>query len=118
MDAIHLLLAYATVAAVVVGLSWSTLLVTGKRPLGPSFERFQAAVVSLVIVAAVSGAVLLAAGARPADGLHLLYAAVAVAVIPLARSFLARAGDRRAAALLLVGFVALGAMIYRLFTTG
>ena len=38
--------------------------------------------------ARASGLVLLAVGARPAEGLHLLYAIVAIALIPLARSFL------------------------------
>ena len=104
----------ATVGAV----AWSVVLVASGRPAGPGFERFQAAVVSLFVVGAASGALLLFAGARPTDGLHLLYAVIAVAVIPLARSFLGRTSDRRASALLLAAFVVLGALTYRLFTTG
>ena len=64
------------------------------------------------------GLVMLAAGSRPADGLHLFYAVIAIALVPLARSFLGRATARASAALLLVAFVALGGVIYRLFTTG
>jgi hypothetical protein len=75
-------------------------------------------VVSLLIVGAASGAILLATGARPADGLHLLYAAIALAVVPLARSFTGRSNRRGTATLLLAAFVVLGAVLYRLLTTG
>lgn len=118
LDGIHRLLAYAIVAVTVAGIGWSVLLVVAGRVGGPAFERFQAAVVSLLVVSAASGLVLLAIGARPADGLHLLYAIVAIALIPLARSFLGRATGRRAAVLLLAAFVVLGGLVYRLFTTG
>ena len=73
---------------------------------------------SLLIVASASGLLLLLTGSRPSESLHLLYAGVAVAVIPLARSFLGRASRRRAGLLFLVAFVVLGAVVYRLFTTG
>lgn len=118
LDLIHRLLAYAGAAATVGGIAWSLALVVSGRPAGPGFVRYQAAVVSVFVVGAASGALLMLAGQRPTEALHLLYAVIAVAVIPLARSFLARAGDRRAAALLLVAFVVLGAVTYRLFTTG
>lgn len=117
LDGIHGLLAYGAVAITVAGIGWSLLVVAG-RAGGPAFERFQAALVSVLVVCAASGLVLLAAGARPADGLHLLYAIVAIALIPLARSFIGRANARVAGALLFAAFVVLGAVIYRLFTTG
>ena len=118
MDGIHRLLAYGIVAVTGAGIGWSVLLVVAGRAGGPAFERFQAAVVSLLVVGAASGLVLLATGARPADGLHLLYAMVVIALIPLARSFLGRANGRAAVALMLAAFVVLGAVVYRLFTTG
>ena len=118
LDGIHQSLAYAIVAFTAVGIGWSVFLALTRRPGGPAFERFQAAVVSLLVVGGVSGLVLLATGARPTEGLHLLYAVVAIALIPLARSFLGRANARAAAGLLLVAFVVLGAVVYRLFTTG
>lgn len=118
MDGIHRLLAYVAVAVTVAGIGWSVFLVAAGRTGGPAFERFQAAVVSLLVVGAASGLVLLATGARPADGLHLLYTIVATALIPLARSFLGRMSGRAAAGLLLAAFVVLGGLIYRLFTTG
>ena len=118
LDLIHRLLAYGAAAAAAGGIAWSLVLVVSGRPAGPRFERYQAAVVSVFVVGAASGGLLMLAGSRPTEGLHLLYAVIAVAVIPLARSFLGRAGDKRAAALLLVAFVVLGAVTYRLFTTG
>ena len=118
MDGIHRLLAYAGVALAVAGIGWSFVLVAAGRASGPAFERFQAAVVSVLMVGGVSGLVMLATGSRPSEGLHLLYAIVAITLIPLARSFVGRAQGRRASLLLLAGFVVLGAVMYRLFTTG
>jgi hypothetical protein len=118
MDALHRLLAYGAVGAAAIGIGWSAIATVTRRSGGPSFERFQAGVVATLIVGAASGLIMLAAGDRPTEGLHLLYAVIAIALIPLARSFLGRADGRRAAALLLAAFVVLGAVLYRLFTTG
>ena len=118
IEAIHLVLAYGSGATAVVGIAWSLGLLATGRPGGRRFEQAQAAVVAVLVVAAVSGGLLLLSGSRPGEGLHLVYALVALAILPLARSFLGRAGPRRAAALLLVAFVVLGAVTYRLFTTG
>lgn len=118
MDLIHRLLAWTAVAGVVAGVGWSAALAISGRTGGPAFERFQAAVVSLLVIAAASGLGLLALGARPTEGLHLLYAAIAVGLIPLARSFLGRATGRRATGLLLIAFAVLGGVLFRLFTTG
>lgn len=118
MDTIHQFLAYAVLAAVVGGAVWSAALARTGRTGGARFEQYQAAVVSLIILGAAIGLIMLASGSRPADGLHLLYAVIAIAVIPLARSFLGGTGGRRAGALMLAAFVALGAIGYRLLTTG
>lgn len=118
MDALHLVLAYGAVAGAAIGIGWSAILVITRRAGGPAFDRFQAAVVAALIIGAASGLLRLASGASPVDGLHLLYAAIAIGLIPLARSFMGRAGGRGPAALLLVAFVVLGALVFRLFTTG
>jgi len=118
VDAIHSLIAYVAILAVAAGIGWSVLLALRGRTGGAGFERFQAAVVSLLIVGGASGLILLATGARPADGLHLLYAGIAIVVVPLARSFIGRPGRRGIAPLILTAFVVLGAVLYRLFTTG
>ena len=118
LDGIHRLLAYAVAAITVAGIGWSVVLVATGRAGGSAFERFQAAVVSLLVVGSASGLVLLATGARPAEGLHLLYAIVAIALIPLARSFFGRLDGRASAALVVVAFVVLGGIAYRLLRTG
>lgn len=118
LEVIHRLIAYGAIPLIVAGIGWSIFLVAARRPGGAAFDTFQAAVVSVLFVGSVSGAILLATGERPTDGLHLLYAAVAVAMVPLARSFTARSSERATAALLLAGFVVVGALVYRLITTG
>lgn len=118
VEAIHRLIAYGAIPLIVTGIGWSIILVVARRGGGAAFDRFQAAVVSVLFVGTVSGAVLLASGGRPTDGLHLLYAAVAVAMVPLARSFTAGSSQRATAALLLAGFVVMGALVYRLIATG
>src|SRR6266545_4848110 len=55
VDPIHSLLAYAAAVITVVGIAWSLYIVLRSRPDPPSFELFQAAVVSLIIVGAASG---------------------------------------------------------------
>lgn len=118
LDGIHRLIAVAIVALTVTGIGWSMFSVVTRRAGGLAFERFQAVIVSALVVGAASGLVLLATGARPTEGLHLLYAIVAIALIPLVRSFVGRESGHTAAVLLLVAFAALGAVIYRLFGTG
>jgi|SRR3990170_1427947 len=118
MDAIHRLLAYGAVAGIVIGIGWSLVLTVSPRRALPAFEWLQAAVVSVLIVGAASGLVLLFTGPPPAETLHFVYALVALAIIPLARSFLGPGSARRLGLLLSVAFVVLGAVVYRLFTTG
>ena len=117
LDGIHRLLAYGAIAITVIGIGWSLLVLAGREG-GPAFERLQSAAVSVLVVGTASGLVLLAAGARPAEGLHVLYAFIAIALIPLGRSFIGRANARIAGALLFAAFIVLGGVIYRLFTTG
>lgn len=118
LDTIHRVIADAAFIGIAVGIGWSALVAVSGRTGGPAFERFQAALVSLLIVVAASGLLMLATGARPADGLHLLYAVIAIALIPLARSFTGRTTGRATAALLVAAFVVLGAIGYRLLATG
>lgn len=118
IEVLHLVLAYLAAGAVVAGVGWSAGLALLDGAGGPNFDRFQAGIVSVFVVAAASGGVLLALGARPSDDVHLLYAAVAVALIPLARSFFGRAVGRRAAVLLVVVFIVEGGVLVRLFGTG
>lgn len=117
MEIVHRVLAYAAVAVVAVGFVWSLALVGSGRPAGRVFERYQYLMVGLALVASAAGAALLASGSRPRDDLHLLYAGLAIGVIPLARSFVAGQDSRRPLAIFLA-FVVLGGVLFRLLTTG
>ena len=118
LDAIHRLLADASVAVTVAAIVWALILLATGRSGGRRFEHAQATVVSMFVTVAASGALLLLTGSAPRDGLHIFYAAVALMVIPLARSLFGRAGPRHSSTMLLVALVVLGAVTYRLFTTG
>jgi len=117
LDLVHRILAYAAVASVVLGTAWAVVLAVQRRPGGSLFVRYQAIVIAVVVLAAVAGAVRFVSNARPADNLHLLYGVVAVGAIPVARSFLA-GKERRDAVLVLVAFVILAGVLFRLFSTG
>jgi hypothetical protein len=117
MQVIHQVLAYAAIVAVIVVLAWTVFLAVTKRTHGRGYDRAQVSMVGIIALAAIVGAASFITGARPADGLHLLYGAVAILLIPFARSFL-RGIARRDTLILLVAVIALGGVIYRLFATG
>jgi heme A synthase len=75
------------------------------------------AAIALVALDALVGAVVVLSGARPADGLHFLYAALALAILPAARFWGGRARGPRASLLAIAGMVLLGFTL-RLFQTG
>ena len=117
IDGIHRLTAYAVVALVAISATWSVLnLITG-RDGGPRYTAAAAAAVSAVVIAAVAGGLLFLTGSRPSDGLHFLYAALAAAVVPIARGYLL-GGGRRDRIVMVVAFGLLAAFVYRLFATG
>jgi hypothetical protein len=114
---VHSILADAAVAAVAIAIIWCLILAVTARPGGRLFERLQTVVVLAIALASAAGAVTFALGARPTDGLHLVYGVVAMALLPLARSL--RSGASRHDALLLLAACALlGGVLFRLFTTG
>lgn len=117
METIHRILGFGAVIAVAVGVVWSIVSMRTLAPGARHFARFQALVVGLFIVAAVAGLGLLITGGQPKEGLHALYAAIAIAVLPLARTFVPTTNGRAGIAVV-AGFVVLGFVLYRLFATG
>ena len=117
MQAIHVVLADVAAAVVVVAGAWCVILAVLARPAGRWFDRFQRAVILSIAGTAAAGVIVFALGARPDDGLHLLYGGVAIVILPVARSFRSGA-SRRDALLMLAGFALLGGVVFRLFTTG
>ena len=118
IDDLHLLLAFIAAGVVIGGVAWSAALAFTGRSGGAAYVSFQAAVVAILLVAAASGLVLLVIGHGPTEGLHFIYAAIAIAIIPLARSFFGGARERRQVSLLLLTFMILGVLVFRLFASG
>ena len=83
-----------------------------------AIDRLILVVLVVALAAGATGAVLLATGHRPSDPLHLLYAAVAVAALPIARfaggsvRWTSRSWVLAGAAIVLIG------VVLRLVATG
>ncbi len=110
--ALAIVVGFAGVVLAVMAIGWSRF----GRPGRLAVDRAILAAIVVVLVAIGSGVVLLAFGSRPADGLHLLYAAVAVLVLPAVR-FPAAFARRRGLAVG-VGALVLVALVVRLAQTG
>lgn len=117
MELVHRVLAYVAVAAVGVGVVWSVLAAVRPTIDRRRLDRFGFGVVVLFLVAGVAGAVQLASGGRPREDLHLVYAVIAIGLIPLARSFLV-GNSRREAWVIVAAYLVLGGLLFRLFGTG
>ena len=117
MEPLHRFLGYAVVVAVAVGVAWAIAALRDPPLAGRSFSRFQVGVVVLVVAAAIVGAGTQISGGVPREDLHLVYGAIAIVALPLARSFVP-ATDPRAGLATLAAFVVEGFVVYRLFVTG
>ncbi len=84
---------------------------------GPWVERLRRAVLALVASEVLLGGVLWLSGARPAEGLHLLYGALILGPLPLASSFAAEAPPRARSWVLAVAGGLLLLFAWRLFAT-
>jgi hypothetical protein len=98
------------VAAVTIG--WGRF----GRPGRLAVDRAILVAMAAVLLAIGSGLLVLAAGGRPADALHFVYAAAALAALPIAR-FAGWFASRRALAVV-VGALVVAALVVRLAQTG
>lgn len=80
-------------------------------------DRAIVAAMALIALDVLAGLMLLLLGAAPSDGLHFLYAALALAVLPAARFWRGRGSGARATSMTLAAVVLLGFTL-RLFQTG
>ncbi len=108
----------AILVAIAAGLVVLIVIAGGatQRPLRFARDRAILGIVVLVLAGVAMGLVLLVTGPGPHDPLHLLYAVVAVLVLPVAR-FWAPLARRRELAIG-VGGIALALLVVRLFQTG
>ncbi len=112
----HHIIALLVAAA---GLALAVVAAAGagrRRSLRFAADRTILAALALVAVGIATGLVVLLTGGSPKDPLHLLYAVVALLVLPVAR-FWGRLAAHRTLALG-VGGVLLAALVLRLFQTG
>jgi hypothetical protein len=113
---IHLL---AALLVAVSGVAVMAVVVVGRvlgRDVRFALDRAILAALALVMIGIVLGLVILVTGGRPADPLHLLYAAVSLVVLPIAR-FWDRLARRRPLAIGIGGLIVVG-LVFRLFQTG
>lgn len=117
MTELHLLLAEVALALVALAAIWSAAAVILRRDPGRLYLVNLIWVVIVLVAAAGFGALMLATGRGPRDGLHVLYGVLAVAALPVAAAV---AGDRPARDRAVVGLIAvivLIILVLRLFQT-
>jgi hypothetical protein len=115
---LHLILAFASIAVVAVAAAEGAARLVLARPPGRAAAAGSGMVAILLGMTAAGGLALLAGGQRPREWLHLVYALLAFALVPLADSLAAQATPRRRAVARLFGALVALVVIVRLFATG
>jgi hypothetical protein len=115
---LHLFLACASAAVVALaGLEAGVRLARNRKP-GPLSARLAESLLLILGITAASGLGMFVGGARPHEGLHLLYAGLAFAAIPMTDMLAGRLSPRvRALATTVAALIGL-MLIVRLFMTG
>jgi hypothetical protein len=109
------LVSLVTMGLVVIEAGVRTVRATPPRPLA---SRLRDVVLVLLGITVAGGLALLLLGFRPHELLHLLYAVLAFAAVPVGDGFVRRAGTRsQAAARALAGLIGV-VLIVRLYGTG
>jgi hypothetical protein len=103
------------VAVVATGLASVALALRGGSPWT---ERLRIGLTAIIGLQVVAGALDLATGARPAEGLHLLYGIAALAALPIAGTFAADAPPTARAWVLASTCGLLLLLAWRLASTG
>ena len=84
----------------------------------PAVARSGAAITGLLAIQALVGAVRYLSGARPAEGLHLLYGLVIIGVLPIAATFASEAPPRSRSIVSAIGGGVILLLAWRLLSTG
>ncbi len=115
---LHVTLALASLAAILVVAGEGAVRLVSARPPGRAAAASSGAVAILLGMTAAGGLALLAGGQRPKEFLHLVYALLALGLVPLADALAAQASPRRRALARLGGALVAAGVIARLFATG
>jgi hypothetical protein len=86
-------------------------------PGGPTRLLEQGTIIA-VVVASAGGLGIVVGGGAPADSLHYVYAAIALAIMPFVSSITGRLGARPRALVTLTAAIVALVVIVRLFQTG
>jgi hypothetical protein len=115
---LHLFLALASAAVVALaGLEAGLRLARNRKP-GTLAARLAESVLLILGITAASGLGMFVGGARPHEGLHLLYAGLAFAAMPVTDMLAGRLSPRaRALASIVAALIGL-VLLVRLFMTG
>lgn len=116
---LHVLLAIFTIAATTLATLEGAVRYARGIPAGVAAGRTRAAVVMSAAMTAAAGIALVISGKHPHEWLHLIYAALAFSLIPLADNAASTLNSNRGKALVRVGggFTCL-IVLTRLFATG
>jgi hypothetical protein len=118
MDGLHAGLAVVTAVTGAVLLAASIAAALGWSDGRLWLDRAVIIETVVALVAVGSGLVLLATGARPADPLHFLYAALIAGLALGVRAAAGRRPTRRVGTWLVLGSLVLGGVLFRAFMTG
>ncbi len=117
MQPLHALLGsivMAVAALFVVGAGVATWLDRGHDLV----RRAVLAMGAILVIQVLAGVVLYLGGTRPAEGLHLLYGVVIVAVLPFASSFASEAPPRSYSGAAAIAGMLILLLAWRLLSTG
>jgi hypothetical protein len=118
ITALHLFLAIASAAVMLLSGFEAGLRMVRNRKSGTLSAGLSGSMLLILGVTAASGLGMLVGGARPHEMLHLLYAGLAFAAIPVTDLFAGRLSPRaRAASSIVAALIGL-VLIVRLFMTG
>lgn len=118
ITALHLFLAVASVAVMALAGLEASIRAVRVQPPGPRASRLEQIVLLLLGVTAASGLGMFVGGARPGEGLHLLYALLAFAVIPVTTLLAGKMSPRRRALATVIAALIGLVLLARLFMTG
>jgi hypothetical protein len=115
---LHGALALASIAVVLLTGAEAAVRAWRVLPAGRLADRLMTLAVLVLGITSAGGLGLLIGGASPSEGLHLVYAALAFAILPLTASLFGKVSARaRGIAIAVAAIVALG-IIVRLVQTG
>ncbi len=115
---LHVTLALASIVAMLLVAGEGAVRLVRAQPPAKAASAGWSAVAVLLGMTAAGGLALLAGGQRPKEFLHLVYALLALGLVPLADSLTAQASPRRRALARFLGALVAAGVIARLFATG